>query len=53
MKILIFFSILILFDSVINGEILKNTSMEFMLLMSYCLLPIDLKIFKFLIKILH
>ena len=52
MKFLIFFSILIFFDTVINGMILKNNSLEISLLFAYCLMPIDLKVYEKLYKIL-
>ena len=52
MKFLIFFSILIFFDTTINGMFLKNNSLEILLLSAYCLTPIDLKIYEKMYKIL-
>lgn len=42
MKILLVFSALILFDTLTNALILKNISLEITLLLSYCLIPVDL-----------
>ena len=52
MKALIPFSVLTIFDTIVNGLFLKNLSMEILLISSYCLVPLDLILFKKTIKMI-
>lgn len=53
MKILLIFSGLILFDTLTNALILKNISLEITLLLSYCLIPIDLVFYRKIMDVIR
>ena len=52
MKIIIFFSALVLTDSLINGITLKNNTLEIMLLLGYVFIPLDLMLYGIIWKFL-